>query len=76
MITLHARQGQMESELCYFYTDTIYNFKHLLADDALKMICIDSWKYLTEKELIKIAIKTVFYYLISNVYFPETNCIL
>jgi REP element-mobilizing transposase RayT len=54
MNIFHGRQGQMETSLCYFYTDTIHDFKHLLADDEFKMICIDSWKYLTEKKLIKI----------------------
>ncbi|MFT3844517.1 MAG: transposase [Lacibacter sp.] len=54
MNIFHARQGQMETSLCYFYTDTIYGFKHLLADDELKMICINSWKYLKQKELIEI----------------------
>lgn len=54
MNPVHARQGQMETSLCYFYTDTIYGFKHLLADDECKQICIDSWKYLTDKKLIKI----------------------
>jgi hypothetical protein len=41
MNTFHKRQGQMDLAQCYFYTDTIYNFKHLLADDALKQIIID-----------------------------------
>ena len=50
----HARQGQMETSLCYFYTDTIHGFKHLLTDDVFKMICIDSWKYLRAKGLIDI----------------------
>lgn len=54
MNPLHVRQGQMETALCYFYTDTIHDFKHLLADDDCKQICIDSWKYLAEKGLIKI----------------------
>jgi putative transposase len=35
MNMIHARQGQMETELCYFYTDTIHDFKHLLAEDFL-----------------------------------------
>jgi putative transposase len=54
MNIFHKRQGQMDLAQCYFYTDTIYNFKHLLADDALKQIIIDSWKYLTEKKLVEI----------------------
>jgi putative transposase len=50
----YKRQGQMDLALCYFYTDTIFEFKHLLYDDTFKMICIDSWKFLVNKELIKI----------------------
>ncbi|MEQ1798332.1 MAG: transposase [Lacibacter sp.] len=50
----HARQGQMETSLCYFYTDTIHGFKHLLNDDVFKLIYIDSWKYLKAKGLIDI----------------------
>jgi putative transposase len=50
----HSRQGQMETALCYFYTDTIQDFKPLLADDECKQICIDSWKYLTAQKLITI----------------------
>lgn len=38
----------------YFYTDTIFGFRNLLADDNLKMIIIDSWKYLVECNKIKI----------------------
>jgi len=48
------RQGQMDIDLCYFYTDTINDFKHLLRDDSLKIVCINSWKYLVDKKLIKI----------------------
>ncbi|HQO31537.1 MAG TPA: transposase [Chitinophagales bacterium] len=50
----HKRQGQMEIAYCYFYTDTICEFKKLLTDDNLKMKIIESWQYLTEKKLIKI----------------------
>jgi putative transposase len=50
----HKRQGQMDIAICYFYTDTIYEFKHLLKSDALKMVCINSWKYLVDNNLIKI----------------------
>jgi hypothetical protein len=41
----HKRQAQMELELCYFYTATIYNFQHLLADDTLKMAIISPLQY-------------------------------
>ena len=50
----HKRQGQMEIAYCYFYTDTICEFKKLLTDDNLKLKIIESWQYLTEKKLIKI----------------------
>ena len=38
----------------YFYTDTIFQFKHLLADDNIKMIIINSWKYLVANQKIRI----------------------
>jgi len=44
----------MELSLCYFYTDTINNFNHLLADDNLKMIVINSLKYLVENKFVEI----------------------
>ena len=50
----HHRQGQMGCENLYFYTDTVYNFQHLLADDRLKLIIIQSWQYLCQKQLINI----------------------
>lgn len=33
----------------YFYTDTIYDFNHLLVDDNLKMIIVQSLSYLVKK---------------------------
>ena len=54
MNIFHKRQGQMDNISCYFYTDTIYEFKHLLSDDKFKLECINSLKYLVDKELIKI----------------------
>ncbi len=38
----------------YFYTDTIFGFQHLLADNSLKMIVIDSLKYLVDNQKVKI----------------------
>ena len=38
----------------YFYTDTIFEFKHLLADDNLKLIIINSLKYLVDNKLAEI----------------------
>lgn len=50
----YKRQGQMDTLQSYFYTDSIFEMKHLLADDNLKMIIIDSWKYLVQTNKIKI----------------------
>jgi putative transposase len=52
MNIFHKRQGQTDINTCYFYTDTIYKFRHLLADDRLKQVIISSLQYLTEKKLI------------------------
>ena len=50
----YKRQGQMDFLQSYFYTDTIVGHKHLLSDDNFKQVVIDSWKYLVDKEKIKI----------------------
>lgn len=50
----HYRQGQMYTRQIYFYTDTIQNFKHLLADDYCKSIVIQSLQYLCKQQLVKI----------------------
>ena len=50
----YLRQGQMDYLKSYFYTDTIFEFKHLLADDNCKQIVIDSWKYLVDNRKIEI----------------------
>jgi putative transposase len=50
----YKRQGQMDHLQSYFYTDTICEHKHLLIDDKMKMVIINSWKYLTETNKIKI----------------------
>ena len=54
MHILHGRQGQMDTAFCYFFTDTIQGFKHLLANDEFKMTCINSLKFLKDKGLITI----------------------
>ena len=54
MNTIHKRQGQMELQDVYFYTDTIANFKHLLHDDNIKLIIIQSLRYLVEQKIIKV----------------------
>ena len=50
----YKRQGQMDMSNCYFYTLTIHGFKLLLKNDEMKMLCIDSWKYLVDKHIVKI----------------------
>jgi len=54
MNIFHKRQGQMDFNYPYFYTDTICNFSHLLADDICKMIVIRSLQYLTKQNLVEI----------------------
>jgi hypothetical protein len=44
----------MFEEFLYFNTETIFNFKHLLADDQLKIEIIHSWKYFVEKGMATI----------------------
>ncbi len=50
----YRRQGQMDTLQSYFYTDSIFEFKYLLSDDNLKMIIIDSWRYLVNANKITI----------------------
>jgi putative transposase len=50
----YIRQGQMEHLQSYFYTDTIYEHKHLLSNDNMKMVVINSLKYLVDNNKIKI----------------------
>ncbi len=50
----YKRQGQMNTLQSYFYTEIIFEMKHLLADDDFKMIVIDSCKYLLQTNKIKI----------------------
>jgi REP element-mobilizing transposase RayT len=52
MNIFHKRQGQVDVNFCYFYTDTIYQFRHLLAADALKLEVISSLQYLGQKEIV------------------------
>lgn len=44
----------MQSHQAYFYTDTICDFKQLLANDELKLIVINSLKYLVDNKLAEI----------------------
>ncbi len=52
MHIFNKRQGQVDINFCYFYTDTIFQFRHLLADDILKQVIISSLQYLVNKELV------------------------
>ena len=54
MNIFHKRQGQADINFCYFYTDSIYQFRHLLADDALKIEVVSSLRYLVQKEIINL----------------------
>ena len=54
MSKFYQRQGQMVLYEPYFYTETIYNYKTLLADDNLKLIIIKSLQYLTSHKFITI----------------------
>jgi putative transposase len=54
MHLFHKRQGQMEVQQCYFYTESICGFHHLLQNDELKAIVVDSWKKLVDRELAAI----------------------
>jgi putative transposase len=44
----------MALNYAYFYTLTVLDFSHLLADDKLKRIIIESWQYLVQQKLIEI----------------------
>lgn len=44
----------MDYNYPYFYTDTICNFAHLLVDDHLKMIVINSLKFLVFRKVIEV----------------------
>ena len=54
MSIFHKRQGQMNFQQAYFYTDTIHNFYPLLVDDNLKMVIINSWQNLVNRKLVEI----------------------
>lgn len=54
MNSKYKRQGQMELQETYFYTQTIENFRHLLKDDNIKMILIQSLQYLVKMKLVKV----------------------
>ncbi|MCC7030392.1 MAG: transposase [Chitinophagaceae bacterium] len=54
MNMFEKRQGQMYENIPYFYTDTIHNFECLLTDDYLKMMIIQSLKYLVTVGCIEV----------------------
>ena len=75
--TFHRRQGQMLNRQAYFYTDTIFEFKHLLADDNLKLIIINSLKYLVDNKLAEIfgyVIMPNHIHLVWNILNHERKC--
>ena len=53
-ININQRQGQMQHLQSYFYTDTINGFKNLLLSDEMKLVVIDSLKYLVQAKKVKI----------------------
>lgn len=54
MHIFHKRQRQIDFHNSYFYTDTIFNFAHLLADDNLKLIIINSLQFLVKNQVVEI----------------------
>lgn len=44
----------MDFNNSFFYTHTISNFAHLLADDDLKLIIIKSLQYLVKQQLVEV----------------------
>jgi len=51
---LFTRQGHMQLSDVYFFTISVHGFRHLLADDHVKIIIIESWKYLINLRKINI----------------------
>jgi REP element-mobilizing transposase RayT len=54
MHIFHKRQGQMDDFHVYFYTETIYEFHHLLQHDEYKLIVIESLQWLVKSGLVTI----------------------
>ena len=48
------RKSHIEKGNLYFWTATINGWKHLLAEDAMKMEIIQSLQWLTQRELVAI----------------------
>lgn len=54
MSIFYKRQGQMDLYDSYFFTQTIVNFNRLLENDDLKMIIINSMRYLVNNGYVEI----------------------
>ena len=54
MHIFYTRQGQTAEDYCYFYTQSIINFRNLLKDDDFKMIIIESLRTLVDRKLVTI----------------------
>jgi putative transposase len=48
------RKSEMEIGEPYFWTNTIYAWKHLLKEDSIKNIIVASLQYLSDKKLIEV----------------------
>ncbi len=49
------RKSEMAIGEPYFWTNTVYNWKHLLKEDSIKDIIIASLQYLSDKKLIEVS---------------------
>ncbi|RDC55036.1 transposase [Pedobacter chinensis] len=54
MNIFHKRQGQMDYNYPYFYTDTICDFRNLLENDQFKLIVMNSLQFLVQQKLVEI----------------------
>jgi REP element-mobilizing transposase RayT len=54
LISNNKRKSEMEFGEPYFWTNTIYQWKHLLKDDSFKDIIISSLQFLSNKKLIEV----------------------
>lgn len=50
----YVRQGQMTLYQPYFFTLTAQNFRHVMKDDAMKIVVIESLQYLVQNKLIEL----------------------
>ncbi len=54
LIKNDGRKSDMQIGKPYFWTNTIYDWKHLLNEDSLKDIIISSLQFLTDKKLVEV----------------------